>query len=37
MNEGTKIDADMLSLEFVKHSEEDVDMTSWELLSYTKT
>lgn len=37
MNEGTKIDVDMLSLQFVKNSEEEVTMTGWELLSYTKT
>ena len=36
-NEGTKIDPDMLSIDFLKHSDEDLQMTGWDLLRYTKT
>ena len=36
-NEGKKIDDDMLSIEFVKNSNEDLKMTGWYLISYTKT
>ena len=37
MNEGKKIDDDMLAIAFIKNSDEDLKMTGWELLSYTKT
>jgi hypothetical protein len=36
-NEGQKIDADMLSITFHKNSDEDLKMTGWDLVSYTKT
>ena len=36
-NEGKKIDDDMLSIAYIKNSNEDLNMTGWDLISYTKT
>lgn len=36
-NEGKKIDDDWLSIEYIKNSNEDLKMTGWDLVSYTKT
>ena len=36
-NEGKKIDDDLLSIEYIKNSNEDLKMTGWDLISYTKT
>jgi hypothetical protein len=36
-NEGKKIDDDMLSIAYIKNSNEDLNMTGWDLVSYTKT
>ena len=36
-NEGKKIDDDMLSIAYIKNSNEDLKMTGWDLISYTKT
>ena len=36
-NEGKKIDDDLLSIEYIKNSNEDLKMTGWYLISYTNT
>jgi hypothetical protein len=36
ISEGTKIDPTLLSVTFLKNSEEDVRMTKWEVLSYSE-
>ena len=37
VNGGDKINPDMLSVTFEKHSEEDITLDKWELVHYDKT
>lgn len=37
MNEGSRIDADMMSLDFILNSEEVVSFEGWDLVSYVET
>jgi hypothetical protein len=37
VNEGTKIEPELLQVEYIKNSEEVVQMTKWELVGYSET
>jgi hypothetical protein len=37
VNEGAKIDPGLLTVAYLKNSEEDVHMTKWELVGYSET
>ena len=36
LDQGNKIDPALLSVEYLKNSEENVSMTKWEVLSYSE-